>query len=323
MESYIHRRIHDLLVRAHKPVFISDERTDGDSLGASLAIADFMRGRGVTVPVFVSEPVPEKYLSMPNIDLCTDDPVIFDDPEIDLVISFDCSDANYVNKLIKKIAGDVILINIDHHATNSNYGHLNQVIVESPATAEVVHGFFKENQIVPSRDAATCLLAGICFDTTIFQNSATNPRALDAASSLILSGAHVQDVIQMLFQNRSVNALRIWGIALERLYHHPELGTVSTFLTRADIEGNGVTDEEVDGLSDFLNLVTDADTLLVLRETNRGDIKVSMRTQSQNVASVAKAFGGGGHVKAAGFTLPKVRFSRDTRTGQWKIISTD
>ena len=172
MEAYIHRRIHDLLLRAHKPVFISDERTDGDSLGASLAVADFMRGRGVTVPVFVSEPVPEKYLSMPNIGLCTHDPSVFEDPEIDLVISFDCSDANYVAKLVDLIPNRVTVINVDHHATNSNYGDLNQVIVESPATAEVVHNFFKENQIVPSRDAATCLLARICFDTTIFQNSA-------------------------------------------------------------------------------------------------------------------------------------------------------
>jgi phosphoesterase RecJ-like protein len=321
MEAYLHTRILSLLRAAKKPVFISDERTDGDSLGASLAMADFLRGEGVRVPVYVSGPVPEKYRSMPNADLCTHDPAVFEDPEIDLVVVFDCSDARYVRDLVERLPRKATVINIDHHATNPLYGDVNQVVTDAPATAAVVHAFYEANRLVPSRDAATCLLIGICFDTTVFQNSATNPRALRAASLLMMSGARIQDVIRIQFHNRSVQALRLWGAALERLTRHPTLGTVSTFLTRQDIEENDASDEDVDGLSDFLSLASDAETLFVLRETTDGGVKVSMRSQSQNVANVARAFGGGGHVKAAGFTLPNTKFTKDD-SGAWTLEHT-
>lgn len=301
MESYTHKRIHDLLVAAKRPVFIADERLDGDSLGSSLALADFLKGRGVRVPVYVAEAIPAKYQFLPNVDLCTSDVSIFDDPTIDLVVTFDCSDAAFVNRLHALVPSRPTIINIDHHATNSRYGHVNQVVTASPATAEVVYRFFRENDLIPSRDAATCLITGICFDTTVFSNAGTNVRAFEAASDLLMDGARIQEAIRNLYQSRSVDVLRVWGAALERLRHHPDRAVVATFLTRADLDANGVTEDEVDGISNFLSLVTEADVLFVMRETADGGIKVSMRSTGPDVSRVAKAMGGGGHTKAAGF----------------------
>ncbi len=303
MESYTHKRIYEILLVAKHPVFVADERIDGDSLGSSLALADYLKGRGVRVPVFVSEPIPAKYQFMPGIELCTTDRNVFSDPTIDLVVSFDCSDAAYVNGLHALTVNRPSIINIDHHATNTRYGNVNQVVTDSPATAEVVYRFFVENKIVPSREAATCLITGICFDTTVFSNSGTNERAFAAASDLMMGGARIQEVIRNMYQNRSVNVLRVWGAALERLNRHDTQSVVSTYLTRADIDGNGVTDDEVEGLSNFLNLATDADVLFVIRETADGGAKVSMRSTGPDVSLIAKQMGGGGHKKAAGFAV--------------------
>lgn len=311
MESYTHKRIHELLIAAKRPVFIADERIDGDSLGSSLAVADYLKGRGMRVPVFVSEAIPGKYQFLPNVDLCTTDVSVFDDPAIDLVVSFDCSDAAYVAKLVDRIPSRPRVVNIDHHATNARYGHVNQVVLASPATAEVVYRFFHENDIVPSRDAATCLITGICFDTTVFSNSGTNQRAFEAASDLLMDGARIQDAIRNLYQNRSVNVLRAWGTALERLRAHPARAVVSTYLTREDVAHSGATHDEIDGLSNFLNLVTEADVLFVIRETEAGEVKVSLRSTGPDVSRIAKAFGGGGHTKAAGFTVPAGQMACD------------
>lgn len=319
MESYTHRKIHDLLLAAKRPVFIADERLDGDSLGSSLALADFLRGRGVRVPVYVAEAIPAKYQFLPHVDLCTSDLSMFDDPAIDLVVTFDCSDGAFVGRLVDRIASRPQVVNIDHHATNPRYGHVNQVIVASPATAEVVYRFFRENQIVPSRDAATCLITGICFDTTVFSNSATNERAFEAASDLLMGGARIQEAIRNLYQNRSVAMLRAWGMALERLKRHDSRAVVATYLTRADIDGSGATDDEIDGLSNFLGFVTEADILFVLRETLDGGIKVSMRSSGSDVGKIAKAHGGGGHTKAAGFTVAPGSVACD-EAGCWQLV---
>lgn len=318
METYLHKQIHELLTKAHKPVFISDERIDGDSLGASLALVDFMKWRGVKVPVYVSEAIPDKYRFLPGVEACTNDVSIFIDPDIDLVVSFDCSDGSYIDGLVSRIPSRPKLVNIDHHATNTRYGDVNQVIADAPATAEVIYRFFRANHILPSKEAATCLLTGICFDTTAFSNSATDERAFRAASDLLLSGARAVDVIRTMFMNRSLSALRVWGAALERLHIHEGAGFVSTCLTRADLEENEVTDEEIDGLSNFLNLVVDAETLFVLRETSVGHVKVSMRSHEKDVSKLAKIFGGGGHKKAAGFTIENARLQPDEK-GFWKV----
>ncbi len=321
MEGYLHKQIFDLLTKAHEPIFISDERVDGDSLGSALAMADFMAGQGKVVPVYVATAVPEQYRRLPRAHQCTTSLHIFDNPTVDLVVVFDCSDAEFVRGLVARIPGNPQVINIDHHTTNSRYGHVNQVIDGAPATAAVVHRFFEENQIIPSRDAATCLLTGLCFDTTAFSNSATNERALDVASKLVLSGARVQEVIHAMFHNRSVCALRVWGAALERIQEDPEQDMISTYLTRQDIEENHVSDDEIDGLSNFLNLVTDVDMLHVFRETKDGHVKVSMRSMTRDVAQIAKEHGGGGHKRAAGYLIPESKLVCG-QDGCWRVEKT-
>lgn len=307
MESYLNHQIHDILLRSRHPVFISDERIDGDSLGSSLAVADYLTRYGKKTPVFVAQSIPSQYQRMPCIEFCTSDSCVFNDPEIDLVVVFDCSDAAFVEGLVSMIPTRPTVINIDHHVTNTRYGDINQVMEEAAATAFVIHRFFEMNNVIPSKDAATCLLTGLCFDTTAFSNSSTNEQVFDAASKLILHGARVQDVIKTMFKNRSVSALRVWGVALERLQEDKNEMTITTFLTRKDIEENQVSDEEIDGLSNFLNLMLDTGMLRVMRETHDGHVKVSMRSQTRDVAAIAKANGGGGHVRAAGYLIQNAR----------------
>ncbi len=318
MESYLHRQIYDLLVKAREPVFVSDERIDGDSLGAALALADFMASQGKIVPVYVASMVPEQYRRLPRAHQCTTNLQVFENPEIDLVVVFDCSDGDFVRGLVERIPGNPTVVNIDHHTTNNRYGHVNQVVVDAPATAAIVHRFFEENHIIPSRDAATCLLTGLCFDTTAFSNAATNERALDAASKLLLGGARVHDVIHAMFHNRSVCALRVWGVALERIQEDREQNMISTYLTRADIKENNVSDDEIDGLSNFMNLVTDVDMLRVFRETADGHVKVSMRSLTRDVSQIAKEHGGGGHKRAAGYVIPQAKLVCG-EDGCWRV----
>ncbi len=319
MESFRYKQIYDELLSAQHPVFICDERIDGDSLGAALAIVDTLKQHARPRPsVFVSGDIPEAYQHLPHIEMCTSDVQIFSNPLIDLVIVFDCSDGTYVTRLVEQIPSHPRVINIDHHKTNSLYGDLNLVLLGSPATTEVVYRFYEHNKLIPSKEAATCMLTGLCYDTTAFSNSATNDRALQMASDLILCGARVQDAIHALFKNRSVAALRVWGAALERLHHNLEFDCVITCITRQDIIEHNIEDEEVEGLTNFLSLVTDTDSLYVLRETSEGDVKVSMRSSSRDVSEIARLHGGGGHEKAAGYSISNARLV-PAENGTWKV----
>lgn len=300
----VYKRVFDELCHAEHPILICDERIDGDSLGSALAMADLFKQIGRPLPrVYVAENIPAVYRHLPHLDLCTTDIQMFNDPTIDLVVVFDCSDDRFVSALMEKIPSSPTLINIDHHKTNSFYGDINLVIPTAPATAEVMYRLFDYNGVIPSKQSASCLLTGLCFDTTAFSNSGTTHGALETASKLILCGARIQDAIRSMFKNRSIPALRVWGAALERLHNNKEFNCVATCILRKDMEENTIADEEVEGLSNFLSLVTDTDTLYVLRETPDGHVKVSMRSQTRDVSAVAKAQGGGGHESAAGYTV--------------------
>ncbi len=319
MDGLQHKQIYEELLAAKRPVFVCDERIDGDSLGSSLAFVDILKQHERARPrVYVSAEIPDVYRHLPHIDVCTQDAGIFLDPTIDLVVVFDCSDGAYVERLVSMCPSSPRVINIDHHKTNPHYGHVNMVVPESPATAEVVYRFYESNRLIPSREAATCLLTGLCYDTTAFSNSATNDRALQVASELVLCGARAQSVIRTMFKNRSVPVLRVWGAALERLHHHPDYDCVVTCITRKDINEHQIGDEEMEGLSNFLSLVTDTDTLYVLRETSDGHVKVSMRSSSRDVSAIARTHGGGGHEKAAGYTVKHARLVCGT-DGCWRV----
>ena len=318
MNMEIHRQVHSLLLEARKPVLVCDRRTDGDSLGSALAVADYLATLGKRVPVFVSEPVPLAYEALALRHECVTDPSMFAKREVDLVLVFDCSEVAYVEELLAYAPRRPTVVNIDHHVTNPLYGDVKLVDTNSAATACLVHEWFVANNIRPSAHGATCLLAGVCFDTGMFSNGATNARAFAAASELLLHGAHAPSVIAMLFRNKSVDALRVWGAALSRIREMPEHGAVATCIVCADIHGSDVTQDDVGGLSNFLSLVLETDTVYVLHEMEQGGIKVSMRSRTHDVGRLAQLFGGGGHAKAAGFTMPNARIAFGAE-GSWCV----
>jgi phosphoesterase RecJ-like protein len=213
-----------------------------------------------------------------------------------------------VEKIVKRISGPKpFVINIDHHLSNSKFGHLHFVDHTAPATCEIIIRFFQENKITINKEMATCLFSGLIFDTTAFSNDATTAAVLERASEMLLLGARGSEAIRLLLRNRSVPALRLWGIALERLFHHEEFQAVATAITRQDLENFGVGEEDVDGLSNYLSWALATDTICVFRETKDGGVKVSLRTRNGDVAAISRARGGGGHAKAAGFTIKNSR----------------
>jgi phosphoesterase RecJ-like protein len=180
------------------------------------------------------------------------------------------------------------------------------VQIDAASTTEVLYRFFQEVGFDLDADVATCLFAGIINDTDHFSNAATTASAMSVASDLITHGARINAVRAGMLQNKSVSLLKLWGIALARLYFQPTQEAVVTYLFQKDYESYGLTDGEVHGIPNFLNNLGEGRYTLFLKETENGSIKGSLRTTRDDidVATIAKNFGGGGHKKAAGFTIP-------------------
>jgi phosphoesterase RecJ-like protein len=118
-------------------------------------------------------------------------------------------------------------------------------------------------------------------------------------------GARLKIINKNLFGSKDVDVLKLWGLAMNRLYHNKKWGVVSTYLSNKDIQECGISVEALSGIINFLNSVKGARMIVLITEEEAGKIKVSFRTRDErvNVARLAAAFGGGGHNKAAAFKL--------------------
>lgn len=296
-------RLRALVQQANKILLIADGKPDGDSLGSSSGFLNWLRREGKAATAYCAAPIPQSFSFIDGIHLFRNDAATFKE-SWDLIITFDAGDLRHcgVENLLPQIPGTFTLVNIDHHATNARYGNVNLVYTDACSTCEVVYRFLEAEGIRLDPAIATSLLTGILTDTSSFSNAATTSPGIDAASVLTKAGARMNEIYHYLLQNKTVSGLRLWGLGLSRLTHHPSYNLVTTYFMAKDLVG--ADEEAIEGVSNFLNASCgDADTILVLRELSDGQIKGSMRSAKRDISKVAKLLGGGGHKKAAGFTI--------------------
>lgn len=291
---------------AKKVIIIPHQSPDGDALGSTTALAGYLTHQDKPFVLFCATPFEAQYEFLPYIDTLTNDPDIFNTVDEDtLIVVCDSGDlcyagvADYVDPTTMKVA------NVDHHITNEGYGAINLVSIKSSSTCEIIYRFFKTNDVDITRDMATSLLTGIITDTDNFTNSATSDRAIKASSDLVRKGANFNLIKQNVYKSTPLAAFKLWGEMLSRLTHHEPLDLVYTYLTHADTLKHNVSEADMKGMSNFMNAVSDGVAGMILKEREDGTVKGSFRTTRDDVdvSAMAQHFGGGGHQKAAGFSV--------------------
>ncbi|TAL19195.1 hypothetical protein EPN90_04480 [Patescibacteria group bacterium] len=318
MMDRLYRQAYQTALAARHPLLVSHPKPDGDTLGAMLAFGATLEAAGKTHTRFCADAVPRQYRFMAGVERVTADREAVGRSSPDAVFVFDAGDLKYagIEELIREL-GRPKIVNIDHHNSNQRYGDINVVVPDASSTAEVVHRLLAANGAIVDREIATCLLTGLCTDTSNFSNPATSASALKLGAELLRRGAKFAAVQKYLFQNKSAAALRLWGIALSRLTVNEKYGLAFTVITENDLEHTAAKGEITEGISNFLNAVLNVPTVLVLREDAGGLVRGSLRTNGgRDVSRLAQALGGGGHKKAAGFTI-KGRLVEEQ--GNWKI----
>lgn len=240
----------------------------------------------------------------------------------DLIITVDTAACQQLGRFYEdnvQLFRQIPVVNIDHHASNEQFGLINYVDVMSSATTELMLGLFeameeKEGHEIIDEDIATLLLAGIITDTGSFQNSNTNPRSFANSARLIKRGARQQEIIQHVFKTKQLSTLRLWGRILSNIKIDKEHRFLWSVITKKDLQETGSrADETGDIIDELMTNAPDTDIVLLLKEKDDGTLSGSLRTISDAVdaSEIAGFWGGGGHAKAAGFRLENSAFSQN------------
>ena len=286
---------------------VSHRKPDADTLGSSCAWIHLLRSKGKYVTAFCTDEIPGSLQHIPGVHEFTADETVFDEP-FDVIIMNDAASLDYagIDKIISRVDRTrTTLVNIDHHATNPHFGDINLVIPDASSTTEVLTRLFRHWGETITKPMAESLMNGLVTDTDKLMNPATYYNSFAIASHLIQAGADLYDIIEKTLRRKSVTELRIWGLALSRLKRNQTYNSVATYITERDLAEYDVDHEAIEGIVNYLTLITDVDVIMFLRVHNDSTIKGSLRSVKPHVdvSKLAIRFGGGGHRKAAGFTI--------------------
>lgn len=299
-----------LTKKARKIAIITHKNPDGDALGAATALKHIIAELDGSKEVHIGSlgTIPHNLAFLPHYFLVQDTKKLLTSFDPDTIIVVDSGDLSHTGckDLIEELAQKKTLINIDHHSTNQKYGDINYVDPRATSTTALIYQLCKNADCTLDASLATSLLTGIITDTNNFRNAATNISSLTYASDLIHAGADLQTIQRNVFQDKTLASLHLWGVLLTRIEKHPELDFVYTYISQAEMEALSPTRDD-GGFANFLNNISEGLFGLFMSEIDAQSSKVSLRTTREdiNVAKIAQHFGGGGHQKAAGFTIQK------------------
>ncbi len=278
------------------------EAPDGDAVGSNLAMAAALAALGKEAQVVSADPVPRLFDFLPGVDEVLE-PGEATGPW-DVALLLDCSDADRVGGAATLVAQAAVVCNVDHHKTNQGFGHVRWVDPAAAATGELVYHLLQGLRALWTPAMAQCLYTAISTDTGSFRFEQTTAATHRIAARLIELGADPAQVVNNVYDTRSLASLRLLRLALERLEVHPDGHVAWITLPRPVLESAGASDEDAEGLVNYARSVEGVEVGLLFREVEDGRVKVSLRSRARvDVADLASVMGGGGHPRAAGCLL--------------------
>jgi bifunctional oligoribonuclease and PAP phosphatase NrnA len=288
-------------------VLAAHERPDGDALGSLVGMQGLLSALGKDSLMFIAPddlPLPLEYRFFALEGMIQTPPA---DVSERTVVFLDCGNIDR-NSAASVLHGGRHVLNIDHHHDNTRFGTLDHVVPDASCTAEIVWDLMRGLGVAPTPAVAQALYVGLITDTGRFMYENTGPRAHEMAADLIGAGVDVQAVYRRLFEETPEGKLALLALGLGQMRRFDCGELTLSALSAEDFDKAGAEESYSEGIIDHLRAVQGTKLAALIRElTNgerKGQHKVSLRATDDDVdvSMIARAQGGGGHRRAAGFS---------------------
>jgi len=305
-------------IRRHKKFLISAHvDPEADAIGSQLALASLVKRLGKESVIVDQDPPPVSCDFMPGINsivLCKDlNRKVLKDTDCALVV--DCPTLERTGKVAGLIAKDMEIINIDHHVSNSYFGHVNWVDQKGAATGEMIFEIYKRLGLKLTKDEAINIYSAILIDTGSFRFPNTTANTHRVAAELIKNGLDTNFIFERLFEMKTYDVTHLLGRSLSTLRRTGDGKIVWMWITRDMMGKTGAQLKDAENFIGFARSVRGSKVALLFKESEeKGLIKVSIRGKAGvDVNKIARKFSGGGHVAAAGFSIKASRREAERR----------
>lgn len=272
---------------------------DGDCIGSTLAMYNYLKHTGQSIDVYL-EPIGREFKELPGSDAIKNKA---ENKVYDVFFMMDLGDTERIGVASKLFETAKKTICIDHHITSKGVADENFIFPSLSSTCELVFEMMDVELI--SKDVAACLYTGIIHDTGVFHHNCTSKRTMEIAGELMAKGIDFGHIIDHNFYSRTFKQNQVLGRCLmESLILWEGVGIVS-YVTQKELDFYMVGNNDLSGIIDQLRLTEGVKVAIFIHEKEPHTYKVSMRATVPDidVSKVAAFFGGGGHKMAAGCTI--------------------
>ena len=288
----------DILLGIEHPLILCHIRPDGDTVGTAVALAKIYEALGKKAEISCAHPIPER------LAFLLDEVEVTDKVDGRCCVAVDVASPSQLGAIYER---DIeIACVIDHHESSTPYApHLT--VGEASSAGEVLYDIFtvleKRGLVKLSEDIARPLYASISSDTGCFAYSNTRENTHLVAARLVACGIDTADINHRLFHCKSREQILAEAFVGSKI-SLAEGGRVAyCVITLAALEELGLSLEHFETAVDVIRSVRGVEVAISAKEVAGGEYKFSLRSTGAPVSRVAEHFGGGGHLRASGFSV--------------------
>lgn len=303
-------KVEHLLDKSDKIVIVTHVSPDGDAIGSSLGLYQYLVDSGNEVNVIVPNEFPYflKWVKGAKDILIYEKYPDFAEKlisEADLIFCLDFNVLKRIHCVAPAVeASKAKKILIDHHPDPSDFCDVVISHPEISSTSELIFrlicrmGDFE----LMSKDSATAIYTGMMTDTGAFTYNSNDPQIYYIIGQLLTKGIDKDQIYSNVYKVYSADRYRMMGHMLsERMNLYEEYGAALIWLTEEDQKRFNSEKGDTEGFANIPLNIQGVTFSVFLRE-DENMIKISLRSQGDFPTNKfsAQCFNGGGHLNASG-----------------------
>lgn len=288
----------ELVDKAETIAIASHINPDGDNLGSTLALRKSLELYGKNVELLANDTIDDYLHFLPekeNYKEASRD-------SYDLFMILDCSEFDRIGDSLTPIAkASKNTLVIDHHVGGGIDTDLNLIYDTAPATCELVFEIIERLNYPIDKDIASLIYTGLCTDTNRFLYSNVTEYTFYVAGRLLSLGADSEYIYRNLYQSKPMKVMKFQTEVISNAEFMDK--KAYSIISKDLVKKHGVQMGDAETIVGMLRDIDEVGVSMILKEYDNGEYKVSLRSKDVDVAKVARENGGGGHIKASGFSI--------------------
>jgi len=199
---------------SNKILVVCHANPDGDAIGSLIALGLSLEALNKKITLYCESPIPAVYRFLPAVHRVVKK---IGRLNYDAAVILDCGDLSRVGKAVSFVKQIPVIVNIDHHVTNTGFGHLQLIDTSACATAEIVYRLIKQMGLSFDKPIATSIYTGILADTGSFRFSNTNKAAFAICQEMVEIGVDPHNIAQHVYGTYSLSRIKLLNLALDSI----------------------------------------------------------------------------------------------------------